>query len=156
MATMRVWIKPSSCTYCRRRLLDMKDHVVPRAHGGPDADWNLVPVCKVCNGMLSSCFPARDGDSIARIRWKKTLLVRRWQRALRANRAWRRLTADQRWEEVRRGSGWWTRYLPRSLQLEYPRLRADRPNECVVGEGAAARWRVRRRRRCPPRANSSG
>ena len=34
------------------------DHVVPRAGGGPDDEWNLLPTCRFCNGMKKA---ARGG-----------------------------------------------------------------------------------------------
>jgi len=40
------------CHYCLRfyRKKHMtKDHVMPKAWGGLDAKWNIVPACRACN-----------------------------------------------------------------------------------------------------------
>lgn len=42
-----------SCHYCDRFTPERErtlDHVVPKAFGGPDANWNLVASCEPCNG----------------------------------------------------------------------------------------------------------
>ena len=52
----RVWNKTEGhCHLCGERLsYDGSwaiDHLVPRASGGPDDEWNLLPACHFCNGM---------------------------------------------------------------------------------------------------------
>lgn len=47
------------CAYCGQPMrLDVvathpsratKDHVIPRAHGGPSVAWNYVAACRACN-----------------------------------------------------------------------------------------------------------
>lgn len=37
------------CHYCKRFAATTRDHIVPRAAGGRDAFWNLVPACLACN-----------------------------------------------------------------------------------------------------------
>jgi hypothetical protein len=125
------------CYYCQRQRATMRDHIVPRQHGGPDDYWNLVPVCAECNGMLSYYLPARDGDTIAKIRYKKELFLRSSRRALRGSSRWRKLSKEERWQEVCRGR--WVHFLPRVLQDKYDRGRAA--NGRLVGKRRAARWR---------------
>jgi len=52
----RVWNKTlGHCHLCGERLMysgDWQiDHLVPRAFGGVDDDWNLLPICGFCNRM---------------------------------------------------------------------------------------------------------
>ena len=128
---------PPKCSYCKRKFRGAGDHVVPKIRGGPDDDWNRVPVCQECNGMLSYYLPARDADTIGRIRWKKELFLRSCRKALRKSSAWRRLSKDERWEEIRRGL--WTRFLPVNLQHKYEEGRQTKGR--LIGQGPGARWR---------------
>ena len=51
----RVWEKTHGyCHLCSERLYKDQwriDHLVPRARGGSDDEWNLLPCCIFCNGM---------------------------------------------------------------------------------------------------------
>lgn len=52
----RVWNKTlGHCHLCAERLKydgDWQiDHLVPRASGGPDEEWNFLPICGFCNRM---------------------------------------------------------------------------------------------------------
>ena len=52
----RVWNKTlGHCHLCGEKMKrdgDWEmDHVVPRASGGVNDEWNLLPVCGSCNGM---------------------------------------------------------------------------------------------------------
>jgi 5-methylcytosine-specific restriction endonuclease McrA len=42
------------CAYCKSRLADTIDHVVPIARGGRDAPDNVVPACKSCNSSKNA------------------------------------------------------------------------------------------------------
>lgn len=47
------------CVYCSRSTPDgAVDHFIPRAHGGTDLPWNLVPCCPVCNRSKWDAEPA--------------------------------------------------------------------------------------------------
>jgi 5-methylcytosine-specific restriction endonuclease McrA len=53
-----VWEKTNGhCHLCGERLydddwhVDHVDHVIPKADGGTNEDWNLLPSCSFCNGM---------------------------------------------------------------------------------------------------------
>ena len=48
-------LRRDPCHYCGTDPGGTVDHVVPLAHGGPWAHWNLVPACGPCNN--------RKGDS---------------------------------------------------------------------------------------------
>ena len=49
----RVWNRTEGhCHLCSEKLKKddwQIDHLVPRAKGGPDDDWNLLPICGFCN-----------------------------------------------------------------------------------------------------------
>lgn len=50
----RVWNKTlGHCHLCGEKLKKSEpwqiDHLVPRAHDGPDDEWNLLPICGFCN-----------------------------------------------------------------------------------------------------------
>lgn len=45
------------CHYCIVREATTRDHIVPRAKGGTDAWWNLVPSCVPCNRAKSDRMP---------------------------------------------------------------------------------------------------
>ena len=51
----RIWEKAHGyCDLCSERLYKNKwriDHLVPRARGGSDEEWNLLPCCVFCNSM---------------------------------------------------------------------------------------------------------
>jgi hypothetical protein len=52
----------SWCTYCGAedaRLWHV-DHIIPRAEGGPNADWNLTKSCSACNSKKGSNMPELD------------------------------------------------------------------------------------------------
>lgn len=42
-----------SCAYCGDPATQL-DHIIPRAHGGPDALWNRASACQPCNGSKGS------------------------------------------------------------------------------------------------------
>ena len=86
--------------------------------------------------MLSYYLPARDGDTIRQICWKKALFLRSCRNALARNSEWRRLGRDGRWEEVRGGS--WIRFLPAYLQRKYKEGRQAK------GRLAGMRWKLTR------------
>lgn len=51
-----MWDKTEGhCHLCGERMTyDGKweiDHLVPRETGGVDDEWNLLPICRFCNGM---------------------------------------------------------------------------------------------------------
>lgn len=59
----KVWaITDGACIYCEAKLVPtgraessfVVEHVVPRAHGGPDNLMNYVPACKTCNMVKKS------------------------------------------------------------------------------------------------------
>ena len=37
------------CHYCKAAPATTRDHIVPKAKGGPSRWWNLVPSCQPCN-----------------------------------------------------------------------------------------------------------
>ena len=51
----RIWEKTDGhCHLCSERLYTDEwriDHLLPRAQGGSDEEWNLLPCCVFCNGM---------------------------------------------------------------------------------------------------------
>ena len=52
----RIWTKTKGhCHLCGECLSYEEpwaiDHLVPRASGGPDDEWNLLPACHFCNRM---------------------------------------------------------------------------------------------------------
>lgn len=67
--------------------------------------------------MLSYYFPAKEGDTIGRVLWKKKAFLWSCRQALRKNPKWRHLTKDERWERVRQGS--WPGFLPERLRMKY-------------------------------------
>lgn len=42
-----------SCAYCGDPATQL-DHIIPKAHGGPDALWNRAPSCQPCNSSKGS------------------------------------------------------------------------------------------------------
>ena len=44
------------CHYCHAPGLT-RDHIVPRAWGGLDRAWNVVPACRACNGHKAASWP---------------------------------------------------------------------------------------------------
>ena len=130
------------CSYCKRAVAETRDHVVPRYHGGTDDAWNRVPVCHCCNFMLSCYLPARDGDTIGTLRWKKERFLRACKAALRKSRIWRRLTKEEHRDLVWRGT--WTSALPKSLQRKYQNGWECQPGR-MVGRTGAKRWRFKKR-----------
>lgn len=44
------------CHYCGRRA-DTKDHIWPKALGGTNGLWNLVPACFDCNSAKGAAVP---------------------------------------------------------------------------------------------------
>lgn len=125
------------CSYCKKKVAESRDHIVPRQHGGPDEAWNLTPVCHECNGMLSCHLPARNGDTVGRIRWKKALFLTSCRKALRKNRRWGRLSKVQQWEEVRRGT--WVKLLPQGLRTKYEN--GLQPKGRLLRRGRLSRWK---------------
>jgi hypothetical protein len=49
--------KPELCHYCERRQATTKDHIVPKAKGGQNANWNYVPACQPCNNKKADSWP---------------------------------------------------------------------------------------------------
>jgi 5-methylcytosine-specific restriction endonuclease McrA len=46
------------CRYCDAPATEV-DHVYPKSKGGPDAEWNLVASCTLCNLIASdTVFPS--------------------------------------------------------------------------------------------------
>lgn len=50
------------CHYCQQEVglptnPFTKDHVVPRALGGLDVRWNVVPACRTCNRDKADRYP---------------------------------------------------------------------------------------------------
>ena len=49
-----VWKKAGGlCAHCGKETAPSKqtiDHVIPQSIGGTDDMWNLMPLCKMCNG----------------------------------------------------------------------------------------------------------
>lgn len=131
------------CYYCQRQRATMRDHIVPRQHGGPDDYWNLVPVCAECNGMLSYYLPARDGDTVPIIRGKKKRALGYWRKALKRNPAWRRLPRKEKWRQVCLGA--WPPFLPRRLEEKYEEGRQTRGR--LISTGGRMLWRSARPRR---------
>lgn len=122
--------------------MDHKDHIVPRIHGGPDAQWNLVPTCAECTGMLSHYLPAKSGDTIGMIRHKKRLFLLACREALRKTPRWRRLSRVERWDAVRRGT--WINLLPKALESKY--LGGLQTAGHLVTKGGALRWKSQSRK----------
>jgi len=54
------------CYYCGNDATTF-DHVLPRSKGGPDAEDNLVPVCRICNGDKRAATP-EEWAEICRLR----------------------------------------------------------------------------------------
>ena len=52
------------CQYCGARMTmgtGTRDHVIPRAYGGPDTLANVVASCKPCNGRKADRTPEQAG-----------------------------------------------------------------------------------------------
>lgn len=45
------------CHYCEWSEGSTQDHVIPKARGGPDDAWNLVPACFACNQYKADRMP---------------------------------------------------------------------------------------------------
>lgn len=55
------------CFYCGDEFAATVDHLVPRALGGTDDQWNLVSACHRCNSRKGN----RTADEfIARVGWR--------------------------------------------------------------------------------------
>lgn len=50
-----IWVG-KSCHYCSAPAEGV-DHVIPRALGGPNAQWNLMPACGPCNQSKAAQWP---------------------------------------------------------------------------------------------------
>lgn len=53
------------CHYCKRRIRPehiTRDHVVPKAKGGQNANWNYVPACAKCNNAKADNWPTCTCD----------------------------------------------------------------------------------------------
>ena len=48
---------PPLCHYCRTAVATTSDHIVPRARGGADAQYNRVPACRPCNQAKGDSMP---------------------------------------------------------------------------------------------------
>lgn len=47
------------CAYCEKEVADLhRDHVVPRARGGPDNAFNIVMACQQCNSAKRDSLPS--------------------------------------------------------------------------------------------------
>ena len=56
-----------TCAYCGKRygMTNLtKDHVIPRAHGGPDRWENVVAACAECNQFKADRTPQQAGMSL--------------------------------------------------------------------------------------------
>lgn len=129
-------VAPRKCVYCKREHATCNDHVVPREHGGPDERWNYVPACDRCNLMLSCYLRARDGDTIAMLRWKKEQFLRSCWPVLK--RSWRLLSKEEQRSWIMRGR--WYQFLPTHLQKRYLDGRECKPGR-LIGKGSTARWK---------------
>ena len=56
MTTLRLSLDGQECHYCRAPATS-RDHIVPRALGGSNQPWNLVPSCVRCNSEKGSSEP---------------------------------------------------------------------------------------------------
>lgn len=45
------------CHYCNAARGTTKDHIVPKALGGPNIQWNYVRACQDCNGNKADSWP---------------------------------------------------------------------------------------------------
>jgi len=45
------------CHYCQERPGVTRDHIVPRARGGSNEAWNIVPACVKCNSAKANKWP---------------------------------------------------------------------------------------------------
>lgn len=61
------------CHYCGAAPGVTRDHIVPRAMGGSDGKWNIVPACQPCNVQKADRFPTCDC-------FKCTGAIERWRR----------------------------------------------------------------------------
>jgi hypothetical protein len=62
------------CHYCEVVLRDgnaTRDHIMPKAWGGLNAQWNIVIACKKCNNEKGASFPSCKCEkcTIAYARW---------------------------------------------------------------------------------------
>lgn len=60
------------CHYCGAPKANTRDHIVPRAWGGPDEGFNIVPACGPCN--------TRKADSLPTCPCEKCLAAMAWYR----------------------------------------------------------------------------
>ena len=58
------------CHYCKTALGTTRDHIVPKALGGPNNAWNIVPSCPACNlakgASRPTCTCDRCREAVAR------------------------------------------------------------------------------------------
>lgn len=45
----KLYMFSGKCAYCRERLADTRDHVIPLSKGGTNFIDNIVPACRSCN-----------------------------------------------------------------------------------------------------------
>lgn len=62
-------VKIPRCHYCKIKGTGVtKDHIVPRAKGGPNRDWNYVRACEKCNHKKADKWPTCECRWCARAR----------------------------------------------------------------------------------------
>lgn len=64
------------CLYCGERFSSnvlTRDHVIPRAHNGPDVWTNVVTACKRCNSSKGARTPEQSGMQLLAIPFEPNL-----------------------------------------------------------------------------------
>lgn len=64
----------SICAYCTKKLGGDEvtlDHLIPKAHHGPYAEWNLVVACQPCNLKRGMTYPP---PPTSHTQWEATYL----------------------------------------------------------------------------------
>lgn len=85
------------CISCGAPLEDQLEgwdihHLVPRAYGGPDAAWNLVPICRPCHRRVHEYFSVHTDNCHK----ERSVMLRRKMWLERVMRAARQVMDDIR------------------------------------------------------------
>ena len=75
------------CGYCGRDLLSdpdtffsrVRDHLIPRSQGGPDASHNRVAACHVCDKLKGSTLVGSLDEAREIIAERRARLVAAWE-----------------------------------------------------------------------------
>jgi 5-methylcytosine-specific restriction endonuclease McrA len=52
-------VRQQNCSACHAPAPSDPSHLISRGAGGPDADWNVAPHCRICHSKWHSMGPIR-------------------------------------------------------------------------------------------------